>query len=105
MSNKIICLIKKKINNALKNPKRIPKFLSKILIGVLVILATIKLLKIFIKEYKNKNIKAKDMLSANTAISIYSLINKLILGYTLTEIYTEKSKDRIESISFIKPLE
>ena len=96
---------KEKTNNALKNPNSIPKFLSKILIGVLVILETIKLHKIFIKEYKNKNIKAKDILSANTAISIYSLINKLILGYTSMEIYTETSIDRIESISFIKPLE
>ena len=69
------------------------------------ILETIKLLKIFIKEYKNKNIKAKETLSANTATSIYSLINKLILGYTLIEIYTETSIDKIESISFIKPLE
>ena len=68
-------------------------------------LETIKLLKIFIKEYKNKNIKAKDILSANTAISIYSLINKLISGYTLIEIYTESSIDTIESISLIKPLE
>ena len=35
----------------------------------------------------------------------YSLINKLILGYTLIEIYTERSIDSMESISFIKPLE
>ena len=59
----------------------------------------------FIKEYKNKNINAKDILSANIAISTYFLINKLILGYTFIEIYNETSMDKIESISFTRPLE
>ena len=71
----------------------------------MVILETIKLMKMFIKEYKNKNINAKDILSANTAISIYFLINKLISGYMFIEIYNETSMDKIESISFIRPLE
>ena len=55
-------------------------------------------------ELNYENIKAKYILSANTAISMYSLINKLILGYTLIDIYTEISIDRIDSISFINPL-
>ena len=41
---------KENINNALKNPKRIPKFLSKILNGVSEILDTIMLPKILINE-------------------------------------------------------
>ena len=84
---------KDNINNARKKPKIIPKFLSKTLIGVLDILETIKLLNTLIKEYINKNNNAKDILSAKTAISIYSFINKLILGYKFIEIYPETNGD------------